>query len=301
MYIKQQNFPAATFIWLQTIRPKTLTAAIVPFSAGAALASAGGAVIAWGLLFSALISALCIQIASNLLNDSFDFVKDTTDPHRLGPKRAIHLGLANSQHMYGLGLFFFMLAFIAGIPLINHGGVAIAIIIGLSILAGYSYSGGPLPLTSVGLGDLFVLLFYGWVATLAGYWLQTGLLDSKGFLLGTQIGLLCTSIIAIDNYRDIESDRKAAKKTLAVRFGRHFSKIEIAVLTLLPFGLNLLWLVWGYSYAAFLPFLTAPLGAFIVFKTCNTPPCSSFNVFLGLAALLHLSFGLLLIIGFVLQ
>ncbi len=301
MHTGQHNLPATTFIWLQTMRPKTLTAAIVPFSAGAALAYAGGAIIAWGLLFSALISALCIQIASNLLNDAFDFVKDTTDPERLGPKRAIHLGLANGEHMYGLGLFFFLLATLAGIPLLLHGGVAIAFIIGLSLLAGYLYSGGPVPLTSIGLGDFFVLIFYGWVATLAGYWLQIGLLDSKGVLLGTQIGLLCTSIIAIDNYRDIESDRKANKRTLAVRFGRQFSKMEIAVLTLLPFSLNLLWLVWGYIYAAFLPFLTAPLGVFIVFKTWSTPPSPAFNVFLGLAALLHLSFGLLLIIGFVLQ
>jgi 1,4-dihydroxy-2-naphthoate octaprenyltransferase len=301
MHTKQQNSPVSMFIWLQTIRPKTLTAAFIPFSAGAALAYAGGASIAWGLLLSALASALCIQIASNLLNDAFDFVKDTSDPERLGPKRAIHLGLANGQDMYRIGLFFFLLTLLFGIPLIVHGGVSIVVILGLSILAAYLYSGGPLPLTSVGLGDLFVLIFYGWVATLAGYWLQTGYLDAKGLLLGTQIGLLCTSIIAIDNYRDIESDSKAGKKTLAVRFGRQFGKMEIAALTSIPFALNLLWLTWGYHYAAFLPFLTAPLGAFIVYKTWNSPPSSAFNIFLGLAALLHLSFGLLLIIGFILQ
>lgn len=301
MHAQQQKIPAIALIWLQTLRPKTLTAAIIPFAAGAALAYAGGANLAWGLLLSALASALSIQIATNLINDAFDFVKDTSDPDRLGPKRAIHLGLANGQHMYALGLFFFLLAFLCGIPLILFGGYPIAAILFISILSGYFYSGGPLPLTRVGLGDYFVLLFFGWIATLAGYWLHTGYIDAKGFLLGTQIGCLCTSIIAIDNYRDIESDRKAQKKTLAVRFGAFFSKIEIAVLILAPYLLNFLWLMWGYNYAALLPFMTAPLGYLIIAKTWYTSPSPAFNAFLGLAALLHLSFGILLIIGFIIQ
>lgn len=287
-------------IWFQTARPKTLTAAIIPFSAGAALAYANGSPIAWGLLFSALVSALCIQIASNFLNDAFDFVKDTTDPERMGPVRAIHRGIADGQFMHTLGLICFILAFIAGIPLIIHGGMPIAFILGISCLAGYFYSGGPIPFTSVGAGDFFVLIFYGWVATLAGYWLQTGFLDTKVFLLGTQIGLLCTTIIAIDNYRDMVADGKNHKKTLAVRFGSQFAKMEIATLTCLPFVLNLYWLVWGYTYAALLPFLAAPLAMFLVYKTWTTKPSPAFNMFLGLSALLHLCFGLLLIAGFVL-
>ncbi len=292
---------STTLVWLQTIRPKTLTAAVVPFLAGAALAYAGGTILNWILIFYALTSALCIQIATNLINDAFDFVKDTSDPNRLGPKRAIHLGIANGQQMYALGLIFFLLAFLLGIPLIQHGGFPIAAVLLVSILSGYFYSGGPIPLTSVGLGDFFVLLFFGWVATLGGYWLQTDSIDFKSILLGTQIGLLCTSIIAIDNYRDMDSDKKAYKKTLAVRFGAQFAKMEIALLISLPFALNLLWLLWNYHLAAYLPFLAMPLGAFIVLKTWTTIPSQTFNVFLGLAALLHLSFGLLLMIGFILK
>lgn len=300
MYKDQHLAPSTVSIWLQTIRPKTLTAAIVPFCAGAALAYAGGASIAWDLLIFALASALCIQIATNLLNDAFDFVKDTSDPKRLGPKRAIHLGVADGKQMYILGMAFFVFAWLFAIPLILHGGVVIAVILLFSMLAGYFYSGGPLPLTSVGLGDPFVLLFYGWVATAASYWLQTNAVDAKALLLGTQIGLLCTTIIAVDNYRDIDSDEKANKKTLAVRFGPEFAKFEIAFLTFFPFALNFFWLSWGYVYVAILPMLAAPLASYLLARIWKTRPSKAYNGFLALAALLHLCFGVLLIIGFVL-
>lgn len=300
MYKEQHLAPSSGTIWFQTIRPKTLTAAIVPFCAGAALAYAGGATIAWGMLFFALASALCIQIASNLFNDAFDFVKDTTDPKRLGPKRAIHFGIADGKQMYILGIGFYAIAWLFAIPLILHGGMVIALVLLFSMLAGYLYSGGPLPLTSVGLGDPFVLLFFGWVAAAASYWLQADVLDAKAFLLGTQIGLLCTTIIAVDNYRDIDSDEQANKRTLAVRFGPEFAKFEIAFLSFFPFVLNFLWLSWGYVAAAILPMLAAPIASYLVAKIWKTRPSKAYNGFLALAALLHLCFGVLLIIGFAL-
>ncbi|MBA3237931.1 MAG: 1,4-dihydroxy-2-naphthoate octaprenyltransferase [Parachlamydiaceae bacterium] len=300
MYRDKRLTASTLFIWLQTIRPKTLTAAIVPFCAGAALAYSGGSTISWELLFYALASALCIQIASNLLNDAFDFVKDTADPRRLGPQRAIHLGIADGKQMYFLGMVFFLFAWLFAIPLIIHGGSAIVVVLLFSMLAAYFYSGGPLPLTSVGLGDPFVFLFYGWIATAASYWLQAHVVDAKAILLGTQIGLLCTTIIAVDNYRDIESDEKDNKKTLAVRFGPKFAKFEIAFLTFFPFSLNFLWLLWGYVFAAILPMLAAPLAGYLVARIWKTRPSRAYNHFLALAALLHLCFGALLILGFIL-
>lgn len=298
MHKEQRLTLSKAAIWLQTLRPKTLTSSLVPFCAGAALAYAGGASIAWGLLFFALASALCIQIATNLLNDAFDFDKDISEPNRLGPKRAIHLGIADGKQMYTLGMIFIVFAWLLAIPLIMHGGIGIAMALLFSTLASYFYSGGPLPLTSVGLGDPFVLIFFGWVATTASYWLQSNAIDAKAFLLGTQIGLLCTTILAVDNYRDIDSDEQANKKTLAVRFGPEFAKFEIAFLAFFPFILNFLWLSWGYLYAALLPMLAAPLASYLLAMIWKTRPSKAYNGFLALAALLHFSFGMLLIIGF---
>lgn len=288
-------------IWIQAMRPKTLTAALVPFSAGAALAYSNQAPIAWGLLCVAIFSAICIQIATNLINDAFDFAKGADDQERLGPQRAIQQGFATGPQVYALGMIFFLASLLIGIPLIIHGGLAIAAILLLSILSGYLYTGGPKPLAYVGLGDLFVVIFFGWVATLAGYWLQTGWVDWKSFLLGTQIGLLCTLMIAINNLRDINSDIRANKKTLAVRFGQTFAKVEILFLAIVPFALNLCWLTWGYVYAALLPFFTLPLASILMLKIWKSYPSKAYNRYLGMAALLHLSFGIFLIIGFILQ
>lgn len=287
--------------WFQAMRPKTLTASLVPFSVGAALAHASGAPLAWGLLFCALISALFIQVATNLINDAFDVAKGTDGQDRLGPRRALHLGIATGPQVYALGMLCYLAAFLVGIPLIIHGGPSIALILLLSILSGYLYTGGPIPLAYAGLGDLFVVIFYGWIATMAGFWLQTGYIDFQSFMLGTQIGLLSTTLIAVNNLRDVNTDAKSNKKTLAVRFGQVFVKYEIILLATIPFALNFFWLYWGYFYAAILPFLTLPLACLLIVKIWKTYPSKAYNGFLALAALLHLSFGILLIIGFLLK
>lgn len=287
--------------WIQAARPKTLTAAIVPFFAGTALAHASGFSIDWGLLLSALASALCIQIGTNFINDAFDFAKGADNQERLGPRRAIQQGLATTRQVYAFGLSFFLAALIFGVPLIVHGGASMAAILLISIISGYLYTGGAFPLAYQGLGDLFVVIFFGWVATIAGYWIQTGAMSLQSLLLGTQIGLLCTLMIAINNLRDIHSDVKACKKTLAVRFGQSFAKCEIALLAGIPYALNIFWLNWGFVLAAILPWITAPLSALLIAKIRKTQPSKAYNHFLALAALLHLSFGLLLIIGLILQ
>lgn len=287
--------------WFQAMRPKTLTASIVPFTIGAALAHAIGAPLNWGLLLCALISALFIQVATNLINDAFDVAKGTDNQDRLGPRRVIHLGMATGPQVYALGMLCFLAAFLFGIPLIMDGGLYIALILLLSMLSGYLYTGGPMPLAYVGLGDLFVIIFYGWVATMAGFWLQAGFINVQSFLLGTQVGLLCTSIIAVNNLRDVNTDAKSSKKTLAVRFGQTFVKTEITLLAIVPFILNFFWLYWGYLYTAILPFLTLPMAFLLIVNIWKTYPSKAYNGFLALAALLHLSFGVLMIIGFLVR
>lgn len=285
-------------IWITTLRPKTLTASIIPFLAGTALSYAHGAFIHWRLLFCAVISALFIQTAVNFLNDASDFEKGTDRKEGLGPRRAIHEGLISSKQMFGLGLISLLLAFLFGLPLMNHGGFPIVALLGASMLMSYAYTAGPFPLAYKGLGDIFVLIFYGWIVTFAAYWLQTGKINLESFLLGTQIGLLCTAIIIVNNARDAANDARHNKKTLAVRFGLTFSRWEIAFCSLFPFVLNLIWLSWGYTSAAWLSMLTLPIAILLVKKIATTPPSSEYNKFLGLAGLLHLSFGFLMSIGF---
>lgn len=134
---------------------------------------------------------------------------------------------------------------------------------------------------------------------MAAYWIQTGTLNFQSFLLGTQIGSICTVLIAVNNLRDIEGDAKVGKKTLAVRFGKTFSRIEIATLAVIPYALGFIWLKWGYYYPMLLPWLAFPLAQILIKKIYQTEPSHAYNQYLGLAALLHLSFGILITIGFI--
>lgn len=293
--------PDVLMIWIQTMRPKTLTATVIPFCAGAALAYANGALLMWGLLLSSLASGICIQTATNLINDAFDAMKGADTKERLGDQRAIQQGIATQHQVYLLGIVFFVLAFLFGLPLVFHGGAPVITILLASAAAGYSYTGGPYPLAYHGLGDLFVIIFFGWVATMASYWIQIGDLNGQSFLLGSEIGLLCATLIAINNIRDIEGDAKANKRTFAVRFGQKTAKIALTLMTFIPFGLNFLWLYWGYVYCAILPLLTFPLSILLIIQVWKTYPSKAYNAFLALSALLHLCFGILLIVGLILD
>lgn len=290
--------PQSKWAWLLAARPKTLTAAIVPILAGTLLAFARGIPIAWWIPLVCLFSALCIQIGTNLINDALDYKKGADTSSRIGPVRMTQSGLLTERSVYAGGLAFFALAFLGGIPLMFQGGIPLFIILLLSVGAGYIYTGGPMPLAYAGLGDLFVFIFFGIVATSAVDYLQEGIWHLEALLAGVQIGMLATVLIAINNFRDREGDAKANKLTLAVRFGKKFSRIEITMLLLLPFALNLLWLFYGFNAAALLPFLVFPLAVKLAVEVWSHDPSPIFNKFLGFAALIHFLFGILLSIGF---
>jgi 1,4-dihydroxy-2-naphthoate octaprenyltransferase len=151
------------------------------------------------------------------------------------------------------------------------------------------------------LGDLFVLIFFGWVAISGVYYLNTGVLDYSPIIAGSQIGLLATVLIAVNNLRDHRTDKKAKKRTLAVRFGVKFAKIEIALLCLVPFLGAFFWFQQGLRWAAFLPLLVFPLALTLVEKVRAHEPGAIYNRFLAQGALLHLAFGTFLSLGFILK
>ena len=177
------------------------------------------------------------------------------------------------------------LAGLCALPLWQARGWPI-VALGLpSLYLCYGYTGGPFPLAYRGLGDLFVLVFFGWVAVIGSCFLQTGALDPEALLLGTQIGLLSTALIAINNLRDLDEDRTTGKRTLAVRLGPRWAKIEIALCLLAPTLLGMLWLRFELPEVAWWPWAVLPLGIWITARVWRSPPSARYNRLLALSAL----------------
>lgn len=287
--------------WLVAMRPKTLTASFVPVLVGTALAYSIQGYVDITLALWALLSAICIQIGTNLINDALDFKKGADSPSRLGPKRLIQQGIALPSQVLGAGLTFLAFALLAGIPLVMKAGWPLLIILLISVALAYLYTGGPYPLAYRGLGDLFVFLFFGLVSTAAIFYVQTGYLGPMALLAGAQVGLLATVLIAINNLRDIEGDAAASKRTLAVRFGMLFGRIEITLLLFAPFALGYLWNGFGYDMPSWLPIATLPLAGKIARSVWSTPPSAKYNDFLAQSALLQILFAFTLSIAYLLS
>ncbi len=291
---------ARLYPWLLAIRFKTLTAAFVPVLVATSLVySMHTFYQAWVSLF-ALLSAFCIQIATNLLNDAIDFKKGADTEKRIGPQRVTQQGLITEKWVYTSAFLFLFIAFCLGIPLVFRGGIPIIALGLLSLFLAYSYTGGPFPLAYLGLGDLFVILFFGLFAV-GGTGYLHALSWSPAFLVcGLQIGFLSTVLIAINNLRDSESDKPAGKLTLAVRYGDSFVKAEIAALIVLTYLLSLYYLVFHNQVYVLLTYFLLPLAGFIIFLVYNNQDKAKLNSVLGLSALHQLLFAAFLSLGFLL-
>jgi 1,4-dihydroxy-2-naphthoate octaprenyltransferase len=287
--------------WIITLRLRALTASVAPVIIGTSLASSAGYSIDWLLSCLAMVSAFFIQTGTHLVNDAFDYKRGADTEDRLGPVRLLQRGMLSFRQAHFLGVLCFLLALFFGIPLIVKGGIILLAVLSLSCLCGYFYTGGPVSLAYTGLADLFVILFFGIVLTDSIYYLQTKQLSTGALVAGLQIGLLATVIIAINNLRDHVQDAAASKRTLAVRFGKTFSRWEITSCALLPFLLNIFWSFRGNQYAALLPVLTLPIAYRLINSIWHHEPSRHYNAFLGKGALLHLSFGILLSLGLWLQ
>jgi 1,4-dihydroxy-2-naphthoate octaprenyltransferase len=215
-------------MWLLAARPKTLAAGITPVLIGTALAYSDGYLHVPSALCAAL-GALFIQIGTNFANDYFDFVKGTDTAERVGPTRATQAGWVKPWMMLVATVIAFGLALLPGAYLIDRGGMPILIIGIVSIICGVLYTGGPYPLGYLGLGDVFVLVFFGPVAVGGTYYVQAQTIDIAPIIAGLAPGLFSTAILCVNNLRDIAGDRIAGKKTLAVRFGKTFARLEYVI------------------------------------------------------------------------
>jgi len=212
-------------ILMTATRPKTLIASLSPVCIGTSIAYYYG-YFEFLIFFSCILTGLFIQIGTNLANDYFDFKKGADTSERIGPKRVMQSGLMSPQEMQISIVIAFILASIFCSYLIMIGGTPIALLLTIAILLGIGYTAGPFPLAYLGLGDLFVIVFFGMIATAATTYLFMGRFYIESLLIGLSPGFLSTSLLAINNLRDINTDRKANKKTLPVRFGEKFGKFE---------------------------------------------------------------------------
>lgn len=214
-----------TRIWLLASRPKTLLASISPVLIGTAPALKEAQFSLW-VFVCTLLYALLIQVGTNLSNDYFDALKGADTKARKGPVRVTSTGLIPPEKVKQAFILIFLTALVIAVPLAIRGGIWIWCTMVLSVILGYLYTGGKYPLAYLGLGDVFVFIFFGPVACVGTYYLQTLSFSYLSFSLGVGVGLISTAILVVNNLRDIDEDRVADKKTLAVRFGKTFSQIE---------------------------------------------------------------------------
>ncbi len=286
---------------VQAVRPKTLSAAVVPVLVATALVKAFHFGVRPWISVVAVLSAVLIQIGTNFVNDALDFEKGADGEGRLGPMRATHQGWLTKQQVMMAAFGCFAGALLLGVPLVVEGGWPIVAIGLLSLAMGYAYTGGPFPLAYVGLGDLFVILFFGLIAVGGVFFLQTQVMDPAALIAGLQVGLLATVLIAINNLRDLDQDRLVNKKTLAVRLGPHLGRMEVVLLVSLCFGLQLYWLRHDFTLAFWLPWAALPLAVKVIWTLITTPASRAYNPLLAQAAFVHMLFGILLSIGLILQ
>ena len=210
--------------WLLAIRPKTLFASLAPVVLGTSVAYFYQQFISWTLFALTLICALLLQIASNLANDYLDYSKGIDTENRLGPVRVTSAGLISADSMRRALWLCLTLAFLTGLFLMWTGGPVIMVMGLLSLYFAYGYTGGPLPLTYLGLGEVAAFLFFGIIAVTGTIYLQMKSFNSLGLLLAMGPGFISACILAINNLRDIRSDEETKKRTLAVRMGERFQR-----------------------------------------------------------------------------
>lgn len=220
--------PSAISAWILAARPKTLWAAVAPVLIGIAMAVDAGAFHAPSAV-AALVGALLIQIGTNFANDYYDWAKGTDTAERIGPTRATQSGLIAPATMKWAAMLTFALVFVPGAYIMFRGGWPFLIIGLAGIVCGVLYTGGPYPLGYLGLGDIFVLVFFGPVAVGGTYYLNTLALPPEVLVAGLAPGLFSVAILTVNNLRDIDGDRVAGKRTLAVRFGVGFARVEYVV------------------------------------------------------------------------
>jgi 1,4-dihydroxy-2-naphthoate polyprenyltransferase len=228
--------PQGWRVWLTAVRPRTLTLATAPVIAGTALAWAEGAPYVWGAAFAALLTALLIQIGTNLHNDAADYERGNDLADRLGPMRVTAAGWASAHRVRLAARTVFAFSLLLGCYLVIVGGWPIFAIGCASLTSALAYSGGKYPISHTPFGEIFVWIFFGVLAVVGSHWLQAGQFSLSAFLAGAAIGLPAAAVLLVNNLRDLDSDVRAGRRTLAAALGDRGSRHTYAALMLLPYA-----------------------------------------------------------------
>jgi 1,4-dihydroxy-2-naphthoate octaprenyltransferase len=286
-------------IWLGAARPRTLPAAIAPVVAASALAWHDG-------VFQLAPSGLClgfallVQVGTNFANDYYDFVKGADTATRVGPRRAVAAGLIAPGTMKRAMIAAFAAAFLVGLGLIGWGGPWLLAVGIASIVCGIAYTGGPFPLAYHGLGDVFVFIFFGLVAVGGTYFVQAGQVTVEALLVGAGVGALAANILVVNNYRDVETDTAAGKRTLVVKLGRRAARLQFGASLVLAAAVPVV-LVWGRGFSSWtlLPLLLAPVAWRHQGRLRESKSPSELIALLGDTGKLLAAYALLLALGLV--
>jgi 1,4-dihydroxy-2-naphthoate polyprenyltransferase len=289
--------PSALRIWLMAARPRTLPAAVAPVLVGTALAATQGTFRPLTFV-AAMLGALFIQVGTNLSNDYSDARRGADTEDRLGPVRVTAGGLVPPRQVLIATYVAFGVAVLAGVYLIATAGWELLLVGAASILAGVLYTGGPRPYGYEGLGEVFVFLFFGVVAVAGSYFAQTEELDWEALVLAVPVGLLAAAILVVNNVRDLETDRRAGKRTLAVRLGRERARGLFAAMVAGAFlSAPLPWLLGSLSPWLLLSWIAAPLAVPLVRVVRTRTDGPSLNRALAGTGRLQLAFCVLLSAG----
>ncbi|MEM6731458.1 MAG: 1,4-dihydroxy-2-naphthoate polyprenyltransferase [Myxococcota bacterium] len=288
--------PSSLRVWVSTLRLPTLPAAVSPVVVGTAVAWSDG-VADLPVALAAAAGALFIQIGTNLFNDYADFKKGADTAERLGPARATSKGWLTPGQVMAATVLAFAVATAFGVYLLFAAGWPVVVIGVTSIVCGIAYTGGPKPLAYVGLGDVFVFIFFGLVAVMGTYFVQASTLSPTSFAAAVPIGLLTTAVLVVNNLRDRHTDAKSGKRTLAVRLGERFTRTQYAVLVVGAFVSVAVTAVLGIHGLGWLLVLACAPLAVMRIRALNRLDGGALNPELGHTAKLGLLFSMLLAVG----
>ncbi|MFT5702299.1 MAG: 1,4-dihydroxy-2-naphthoate octaprenyltransferase [Desulforhopalus sp.] len=285
-------------LWWLAIRPKTLPAAVGPVAVGTAVALADDHFLVLPAL-GCFLGAMLLQIGVNLANDYFDFKNNIDSDERQGPVRVTQSGLIAPEEVKRGMIICLVLAALVFTYLGVVGGLPIILVGIFSVLAALAYSGGPFPIASNGLGEIFVFIFFGLVAVGGTYYIQAKDLTTVAVLAAIPPGLLITAIMVVNNLRDIDTDKKAGKRTLAVMLGRYRTIIEYKILIIASYVVPVCMLVFGMADGfILLPITTLPMARSLMLKVeCDLG--TNLNELLASTARLSLMYCLMFSFGLV--
>lgn len=287
-------------VWVKAARPKTLWAGVSPVILGSALAIEAG-------FFDPIPALVCLlfavlsQVGANFANDYFDHVHGTDKKNRKGFPRAVASGWVSPEQMRLATTIVLSVAFLLGMILVSYGGWWLLAVGVVCVLAAVAYTGGPYPLAYNGLGDVAVLLFYGFVPVMFTYYVQAHGFSWESFWAGLGCGLLATNILVVNNTRDIDEDAASGKNTLAVKFGEEFSYAEYTLNAFAAFIVPIIMLFYGYGFWVLMPMLALPLALKLIVNFKQAFRGEEYNKILAKTSQFLLIYSLLFALGILLN